>query len=188
MTFDRRASIRRIKPQRRTLPIARRAIPDLPFVAGQSLVGRELLLGTCVYIDVLQGKTPLEVDRILETRIVNHSTVALAELTHLIGALDPANSGTAGVIKSLGQTIDDIPPHRLTPPSVRACGEAGMLAGLVTRLTGKLKSMALLNDATLFLQAAEMGCDLLTANVSDFDFFDQLFPGTAYYSIKQLSF
>jgi hypothetical protein len=63
-----------------------------------------------------------------------------------------------------------------------------MLAGLVTRLTGKLKSMALLNDATLFLQAAEMGCDLLTANVSDFDFFDQLFPGTAYYSIKQLSF
>jgi hypothetical protein len=53
-----------------------------------------------------------------------------------------------------------------------------MLAGLVTRLTGKLKSMALLNDAMLFLQATEMRCDLLTANVSDFDFFDQLFPGT----------
>ena len=53
-----------------------------------------------------------------------------------------------------------------------------MLAGLVTRLTGQRKSIALLNDAMLFLQAAEMGCDLLTANVSDFDFFDQLLPGT----------
>jgi len=178
LTFDRRASIRRIKPQRRTLPLVRRANVDLPFVAGQSLVGRELLLDTCVYIDVLQGRTPLEVDRMIETRIVNHSTVALAELTHLIGALDPAHPGTASALKLLGQTIDDIPPHRLTAPSIRACGEAGLLAGLVTRLTDKSKSIALLNDAKLFLQAAEMGCDLLTANVSDFDFFDQLLPGT----------
>jgi hypothetical protein len=53
-----------------------------------------------------------------------------------------------------------------------------MLAGLVTRLTGKSKSISRLNDAMLFLQAAEMGCDLLTAKVSDFDFFDQLLPGT----------
>jgi hypothetical protein len=120
----------------------------------------------------------VEVDRILETRIVNHSTVALAELTHLIGALDPAHRGTAGALKSIGQTIDDIPTHRLTAPSIRTCGEAGMLAGLVTRLTGQGNSIALLNDAMLFLQAAEMGLDLLTANVSDFDFFDQLLPGT----------
>jgi predicted nucleic acid-binding protein len=137
-----------------------------------------LLLDTSVYIDVLQGKTSVEVDRILETRIVNHSTVALAELTHLIGALDPAHHGTAGALKSIGQTIDDIPTHRLTAPSIRACGEAGMLTGLVTRLTGQANSIALLNDAMLFLQAAEMGFDLLTANVSDFDFFDQLLPGT----------
>jgi hypothetical protein len=131
-----------------------------------------------VYIDVLQGKTPLEVDRMLETRIVNHSTVALAELTNLIGKLDPVHPGTAGALKPLGQTIDDMPAHRLTAPSIRACGESGMLAGLVTRLSGQRKSIAILNDATLFLQAAEMGCDLLTANVSDFDFFDQLLPGT----------
>ena len=178
MTFDRRASIRRIKPQRRTLALFRRANADLRFVSGQPLVGRELLLDTCVYIDVLQGKTPLEVDRILETRIANHSTVALAELSHLLGALDPTHPGTAGALKPLGQTIDDMPPHRLTAPSIRACGEAGMLAGLVTRLTGQRKSIALLNDAMLFLQAAEMGCDLLTTNVSDFDFFDQPFSGT----------
>jgi len=32
---------------------------------------------SCVCIGVLQGKTPAAVDRMLRTRIVNHSTVAL---------------------------------------------------------------------------------------------------------------
>jgi hypothetical protein len=157
----------------------RRADADLPFVTYQTtLAGRELLLDTSVYVDVLQGRTPTAVDRLLQTRIINHSTVALSELTHLLGALDPAHPRTAGVLRALGQTIDDIPPHRLTPPSTRACGEAGMLAGLATRLTGQPNSMALLNDAQLFLHAAEAGCALLTGNVRDFDWFDQLLPGT----------
>lgn len=142
------------------------------------MVGRELLLDTSVYIDVLQGRAPVAVDQLLQTRIVNHSTVALAELTHLIGLLDPAHPGTASVLKILGLTIDDIPPHRLTLPSTRAFGEAGMLAGLAARVTGQSNGKALLNDATLFLQAAEMGCDLLTGNIRDFDWFDQLLPGT----------
>lgn len=178
MIFNRRASFRRIKPQRQCAPLARRQDVDLPFVSAQHLAGRELLLDTCVYIDVLQGRTPVEADRILETRIVNHSTVALAELTHLFGALDPVHPGTSHVLKLLGQTIDDIPGHRLDTPSARAHGEAGMLAGLVARLTGNPRSAALLNDALLFLHAAETGRDLLTGNVKDFDCFDQLIPGT----------
>jgi len=178
LTFDRRASIRRIKPQRRFKPLTHRADGLLPYVNGQPVFGRELLLDTCVYIGVLQGTMPIEVDRVLRSRIINHSTVALAELTHLFGALDPAHPATARALKSLGGTIDDIPQHRLSAPSIRACGEAGMLAGLVTRLTGQRNSLALLNDATLFLQAAEMGYDLLTGNVTDFDWFDQLLPGT----------
>jgi predicted nucleic acid-binding protein len=137
-----------------------------------------LLLDTSVYIDVLQGRTPIEVDQLLQTRIVNHSTVALSELTHLLGALDPAHLRTAGVLKALGKTIDDIPQHRLSAPSTRACGEAGMLAGMVTRLTGQRNTVKLLNDALLFMHAAETGCDLLTGNVRDFDWFDQLLPGT----------
>lgn len=178
MTFDRRASIRRIKPQRRTVSLIRRDDADLPFVSGAHLVGRELLLDTNVYIDVLQGKPPAVVDGLLQTRIVNHSTIALAELTHLIGALDPAHAGTANILRILGQTIDDMRPYRLTPPSTRAFGEGGMLAGLVARLTGQRRDIKLLNDAKLFLQAAETGCDLLTGNIRDFDWFDQLLPGT----------
>ena len=176
MTFDRRASLRRIKPQRTTSSLLRRADADLPFAERQAAAGRELLLDTSVYIDVLQGRTPEAVDRLLRIRIANHSTVALAELTHLFGALDPANSGTTSVLRAIGQTLDDIPAHRLTAPSARACGEAGMLAGLVERLTGQPRTAALLNDAMIYLQAAETGCDILSGNVSDFDRLDQLLP------------
>ncbi|PBN41577.1 hypothetical protein SxD43FB_21020 [Sphingobium sp. D43FB] len=150
----------------------------MPLVHKAAVIGRELLLDTCVYIDVLQGKTPVEVDCLLENRIVNHSCVALAEMTHLMGALDPADKRTASVLKTLGRTIDDIPKHRLNAPSSRMFGEAGMLAGMVTRLSRQPHSIALLNDALLFLQAAATGCDLLTGNRRDFDFFDQIIPGT----------
>ncbi|MDH2134049.1 hypothetical protein N5J77_23230 [Sphingobium yanoikuyae] len=178
MGFDRKASLRRIKPQRSAAKLARRREEELPLVHKATVVGRELLLDTCVYIDVLQGKTPAQADRLLENRIVNHSCVALGEMTHLMGALDPADKRTASVLKTLGRTIDDIPEHRLTVPSSRVFAEAGMLAGLVTRLSGQAHSIALLNDAVLFLQAAAMGCDLLTGNRRDFDFMDQLVPGT----------
>ena len=176
--FDRKASLRRIRPQRSAARLARRPEEALPLVHKAAVIGRELLLDTCVYIDVLQGKTPVEVYCLLENRIVNHSCVALAEMTHLMGALDPADKRTASVLKTLGRTIDDIPEHRLSAPSSRMFGEAGMLAGMVTRLSGQPHSIALLNDALLFLQAAATGCDLLTGNRRDFDFFDQIIPGT----------
>lgn len=177
MSFDRKASLRRIKPQRPATVLSRRSDRDLQFVEGISPAGREVLLDTCVYIDVLQGKTPEEIDRLLQTRIVNHSTIALSELTYLLGALDPTHPQTSQTLKSIGETIDDIPPHRLSIPSQRAFGEAGMLAGLVSRLIGQPKSLSLVNDALLFLHAAENGCDLVTGNVRDFDWFDQLMPG-----------
>jgi predicted nucleic acid-binding protein len=175
--FERAPSLRRIKPQRKAGAIARRADIDLPLV-GRPGPGAELLLDTCVYLDVLQGKTPIQVDELLQLRIVNHSTVALAELTHLYGRLDPNHSGTRKVLTAISAVIDDIPAHRLTAPSARAFGEAGMLAGLVMRLGGRPGGLDLLNDALLFLQARETGCALLTANISDFDVFDQVLPGS----------
>lgn len=174
--FEREASARRLRPQRRTAPLARRPDNLLPLVTEDVLVGRELMLDTSVYVDALQGRTSVLVDQLLQRRIVNHSTVALSELTHLLGALDPAHRQTSGVLKQLNRTIDDIPPHRLTRPSIRASGEAGMLAGLTARLTGQPKSITLLNDALIFFHAIEAGCDLLTGNLRDFDWFDQFLP------------
>jgi predicted nucleic acid-binding protein len=148
----------------------------LPWV-GAPGPGPELLLDTCVYLDVLQGKTPVEVDHLLQLRIVNHSTIALAELTHLYGRLSPSHPDTRKILSAIGETIDDIPAHRLTAPSIRACGEAGMLAGLAARMSDRPSGVTLLNDALIFLQAREIGCAILTANVVDFDLFDQLLPG-----------
>ena len=139
--------------------------------------GPELLLDSCVYLDVLRGATPPELDALLMVRTLNHSAVALAELTHSLGRLDPLDNRTRRALREIGGVIDDIPAHRIDTPSVRAFGEAGMLAGLTARLTGRAFEPALLNDALLYLQARESGRVLLSANVGDFEHFDQLLPG-----------
>ncbi len=113
---------------------------------------------------------------LLTQRLINHSAVALAELTHLMGRLDPAHAGTRTALRELSASVNDIPPHRLSAPSVRAFGEAGMLAGLAARLTGRRHEPALLNDALLLAHAAESGRVLLTRNIGDFDILQQLLP------------
>jgi hypothetical protein len=57
-------------------------------------------------------------------------------------------------------------------------GEAGILVGLVVRLAGieSGSERALLNDAILYLQGVEQGQIVLTRNVREFDWFNQLFP------------
>jgi predicted nucleic acid-binding protein len=178
LSFDLARALRRIKPQRTTDTIECRPIGDLPVLRKPISAGPELLLDTCVYIDVLQGRSPVSVDELLEARIVNHSTVCLAELTHLFGRLDPVHPATKTVLGEIRRTIEDIPGHRLVAPSETAMGEAGMLTGLVARLSGadRGERATLLNDASLYLQALERGWIVLTRNVRDFDYFDQLLP------------
>lgn len=150
----------------------------LPFVSEMPIGGPELLLDTCVYIDVLQGRAPKSVKAVLTTRLCSHSGIAVAELTHLFGRLDPKDKRSAAVWRQISGVIRDMPGHRLTAPSLSAFGEAGILAGLVARLAGiePARGQALLNDATLYLQGIGQGQTVLTRNVRDFDFFDQLLP------------
>jgi hypothetical protein len=140
--------------------------------------GPEFLLDTCVYIDVLQHRAPEGVKNLLRARLSNHSGVALAELMYLFGRLDPRHVRTAGVLAEISELISDMPEHRLTAPSINVQGEAGILAGLVARLSGNQtgREQALLNDATLYLQAVEQGQTVLTRNIREFDWFDQLLP------------
>lgn len=177
MTFDRAQSIRRLKPQRQAPPLERRPDSQLPFVTTPPTAGGELLLDTCVYLDVMQGRTPAEVDALLQIRTLNHSTVALSEMTHRFGRLAPTHPATRNALRQIAGAIDEIQPHRLGIPSTRAFGEAGMLAGLAARLSGQPSGVELLNDALLFLHARETGRALLTANIAHFDHFDQLLPG-----------
>lgn len=140
--------------------------------------GPELLLDTCVYIDILQQRAPETLKNLMAARLCNHSGVALAELTHLFGRLDPADARTKTTLAQISGAISDMPEHRVTAPSTRALGESGILAGLAARLAGieSGRGQTLLNDATLYLQAIEQGQIVLTRNVREFDWFDQLLP------------
>jgi len=111
-------------------------------------------------------------------RLSNHSGVALAELAHPFGRLDPWDSRTAAVLARIAAVISGIPEHRLSAPSSSVFGEAGILAGIVARLSDieAGREQALLNDAMLYLQAVENGQVIITRNIREFDFFDQLLP------------
>ena len=177
MSFDLARALRRIRPQR-PATIGRRERSQLPHVSLPVSAGGELLIDTCVYIDVLQGRAPEALRALVATRIVNHSSVCLGELTHLFGRLDPAHRRTRAALGEIRQVIEDIPDHRLTAPSTTAMGEAGMLAGLVARLVGASRgeTPALFNDAGIYLQALEGGWTVATRNLRHYDLFDQLLP------------
>jgi hypothetical protein len=178
LNFDLARSLRTFKPQRRVAALVRRAENELPFVSEKTAGSAELLLDTCVYIDNLQARLPGSVNNLLLSRLTNHSAVALSELTHLFGRLDPRDVRTEAVLAKIRAAILLVPPHRLACPSAKALGEAGILAGLVARLASidSARRQALLNDAVLFLQAVEQGQTLLTRNIREFDWFDQLLP------------
>jgi len=178
LAFDLAATLRRLKPAKRVAPLTRRADNELQFVGETIVSGPGLLLDTSVYIDVLQGRAPRAVKDLLLAREVNHSSVALAELVHLFGRLDPSHKDTASVLAPIGAAIAEIRPHRLTAPTIQALAEAGIVTGMIARLTDlpKVDRQPMLNDATMFMQALENGFTMLTRNISDMDFIEQLAP------------
>ncbi len=176
--FDLDAAVRWLKPQRRTQPLVRRKDRELNWVDDAPVIGAPVLLDTTVYIDVLQGRSPLVLDEFISLRTCNHSAVCLSELTHAFGRLKPTDPRTARALKAVRQTIRDIPSHRLTAPDAGTWGAAGILAGLLFRL-GSYPSGAerkCLNDALIYLQARKLGFPVLTGNLKDFDYLNQLVP------------
>lgn len=173
--------MRRLKPHKRLEQLTRRADSELAWASDEPLIGSPLILDTGVYLDVLQGRTPEAVDELLTYRVCHHSAVCLAELTHAFGRLDPAHPSTSGVLQTIRGVIEDIPGHRLHAPKTAMWGEAGMLAGELFRLSGAPKGAGherkYLNDALIFLQARDIGASVLTGNVGDFDFLNQLVQG-----------
>jgi predicted nucleic acid-binding protein len=178
LSFDVAASLRRLKPQKRTASLSRRADADLTFVDSVPSAGPGLLLDTSVYIDALQKRLPAEVKALLSVRLIHHSSVAVAELSYPFGRLDPTHADTAEALAQIQSVIGDIPSHRLAGPSVESVVEAGIVTGVIARLRGLSKAdrQPLFNDACLFLQALESGLHLLTRNIADMDFIQQLVP------------
>jgi hypothetical protein len=173
--FDFDAAVRwaRFDP-RRTL--ARRADVELPFVSEERIAGRALLLDTCVYIDQMQGRSPDILDRLIATRLVNHSTVAIQELMHAVGVLDPTDPRTPAAVAEIRSHIQSMTPHRIFAPDADVLARAALLSGIVCRLQSYTADhrFRALHDCVLLLQAQKLGLALLTANVADFDILLQL--------------
>jgi hypothetical protein len=161
---------------RRTL--ARRPDEELPFVDRDLIGGQALLLDTCVYIDQMQGRSPDILDDLIAVRVVNHSTIAIQELMHTVGVLDPGDARTTGVIDEIGQLIEAMPAHRTFAPDPDILGKAALLSGMMCRLQSYAadRKLRALHDSVLFLQAQKLGFTVLTANVADFDILLQLIP------------
>ena len=159
-------------------PLSRRDDSALPFATEEELAGQPLLLDTCAYIDQIQGRAPELVERLVETRLVNHSSVAIQELAHTIGVLQPDHPGTPAVIESLRALIAGMPDHRVFTPDVDVLGRAALLSGMLCRLQGYKKDARhkALQDCTLFLQAHKLGATVLTRNIVEFDYMLQLVP------------
>jgi hypothetical protein len=93
--------------------------------------------------------------------------VAIQELMHTVGVLDPGDSRTAAVVDAtITGSIHAIPEHRLFTPDAEVLGRAALLAGILSRLQGYVREARLkaLQDCVLFLQAQKLGFALLTAN------------------------
>lgn len=185
--FDFDAAVRwaRSDPQQ---ALARRADDELPFVGRDRISGQALLLDTCVYIDQLQGHAPDILGPLIATRQTNHSTVAIQELMHTVGVLDPQDGRTPAVIKAIRSLILAMPMHRMFSPDVDVLGRAALLSGILCRLQGYAadRRIRALQDCVLFLQAQKLGFTVLTANIADFDILLQLIPAgrTLFYRRK----
>lgn len=169
--------------------LSRRSNAELPFVSEEDIVGSQLLLDTCVYIDQLHGKLPDIVKRMIDSRHNAHSAVCIQELVHTIGVLDPSDLRTPSVISTITTLINSMPEHRIMTPDVDVMGRAAILNGAICR-SQKYKNdqkMRCLQDCTLYLQALKAGCTLLTRNTSDFDFCLQMLPKgrVLFYSIDE---
>lgn len=137
-----------------------------------------MLLDTCVYIDQLQGRAPDVILALVDARLTNHSSVALQELMHTVGVLDPADTRSSAAIAAIRGLVRSMPSHRTFVPDAEVLGRAALLSGILCRLQGYGRDLKLraLHDCVLFLQARKLGFTVLTANVADYDILLQLIP------------
>ena len=76
-------------------------------------------------------------DDLVAQRQVNHSTVAIQELMHTVGVLDPSDGRTASVVDVIGNQIRAMPPHRTFARDIEVLGRAALLSGILCRLTAR---------------------------------------------------
>jgi hypothetical protein len=106
------ATLRRIKPEKRTEALKCRSASQLPFLGRSTTMQPKLLYDTTVYIDILQGRFPESAQVALRAADAWHSAVTEAELVAPMGFLDPRHPNTPAAVKQIMATVDRRPAHR----------------------------------------------------------------------------
>lgn len=170
--------LRRLKPEKRREALVRRERWKLSFLGNLTKLPRKLLYDTTVYIDVLQGRFPRSSELVLRAADAWHSPITAAELAAPCGWLDPLHPGTSSAVKQILAVLEARPKHRTIFPDEEIWFEAGVLSGILSRLQqySAADRRRTLNDALLFSTARKHGLAVLTRNLKDFDFLQQIEP------------
>jgi predicted nucleic acid-binding protein len=173
-----RATLRRLKPEKQRTALKPRDQSELDFIPSTGNRPAKLLYDTTVYIDILQNRFPQNGEVMLRAAEAWHSPVTEAELAASCGLLNPADARTRGVTEQIVAIIEQRPSYRTLATDPEIWREAGILSGTLARLQGYKSDQRrrVLNDALLFATARQHGCAVLTRNVVDFDFLQQLDP------------
>lgn len=169
--------LRTLKPEKRTAPLVSRTPAEL-IAATSSAPKSTVVPDTTVYVHAGQGKLPPQVADILQRWPVLHCSVALGEIAHGIGRLDPAHEKTPARRAYLENVVRQAPQHRLLNPDDDDHLSAGILTGILARLLNLPNGAhrQRINDILILLTARKAGAAVLTANVGDFDQAQQLVP------------
>jgi hypothetical protein len=161
-------------------PLMHRPKADLPFDPLRVPSGLSLLFDATVYIDQFKGQLPTSIIKLMASRTILHGAPALAEIAVTIGALDPSDRRTQATLTPIVEMLTRINPSRIIAPSYDVWLEAAMIAGILTRTQAipKQDRRKFLNDALLFLQAADTGSVMVSRNSRDLDLLLQLKPRT----------
>ena len=178
MKSDVQSIISRHDPGRWSRPLEHRPKADLPFDPFQVPAGVSLLFDATVYIDQLKGQLPRPIVDLVASRTILHGAPALAELAVTIGVLDPADRRTQATLSPIVETLARISPSRIIAPNYNIWLEAAVMTGILARTQAipKQDRRKFLNDALLFLQAADAGAVLMSRNSRDLDLLLQIKP------------
>jgi len=166
-------------------PVARRSDAELPFDPAAIPADLPVMLDTNFYIARLQGKLTAQLLDFVDGRQVLHSGIACGELAVSVGILTPDEPTTPRYRDPIMSLLATIDLAQTVSPSAAAWAEAGIIAGILARtqhlnrsrkeLTAEArccqegKRRELLNDALIFLSAAESSAVLVSANTRDLD-------------------
>jgi len=176
-TFDLDAALRRIKPEKRRRPLARRDDAERTFVADVGPGDGPFLLDTCLYLDGGRRTLPREAARLLlAPSQLFHSAVSVAELSYTLGRLDPADPRTKRNLPFIRDTLARIREDRTVAPDGAVYAGSGVLLGTMTRTQSLADAdrRKLFLDCLILMSARKFGLRLLTANADHFDLLHQI--------------